>query len=484
MRRFEISLNILKIVTDFVFVYIAFLLTYFLRKNGFYHLLDPITDFTLYKEWAEFLIWSLKLSALYIVMLFLANTYRFEKINLFDEFKAIFKGTIFWFAFVITFYFFTRNFPFSRFVIVFNFFLGFVLVCLGRFLNLKLRGVLNSKGLGVKNLVIVSYGKHSLEQVVNELRGIGEYNIVGVVSDYVSKKNDLKIKWLGKPGEILDVMKKIEFDELLQLGVCLDLQKNEDLLDFCRYNQKLYSYIPEIFDIQRNNVSMRQIGDFPIYRMENTRLNQWGRVWKRLFDLVVACLALLVLWPIMLVIALLIKLDDPKSTVMWRYLDDGKTVAKRVGFNREMFYCYKFRTMRPSSHNQRYNELADKDIRKDELVKISNDPRVTKVGKFLRRFDLDELPQLFNVILGNMSLVGPRPHLPEEVARYKYHHQFVFNAKPGITGLSQVNGRSDLSFDNEVKLDSYYIENWSLVLDLKILLKTILVIFKSHGEQK
>ena len=116
------------------------------------------------------------------------------------------------------------------------------------------------------------------------------------------------------------------------------------------------------------------------------------------------------------------------------------------------------------------------------LAGIKNDPRITKIGSFIRRTSIDELPQLFNVLKGEMSLVGPRPHLPEEVAKYQKHHKFVLTLKPGITGMAQISGRSDLDFEKEVKLDTYYIENWSLLLDLKILIKTILVIFKRYEE--
>lgn len=136
--------------------------------------------------------------------------------------------------------------------------------------------------------------------------------------------------------------------------------------------------------------------------------------------------------------------------------------------------------MAPNTHDQRYKELSNQNGRSGPLVKIMDDPRVTRIGKILRRFDLDELPQLINVFLGNMSLVGPRPHLPEEVECYDDHHRFVLTIKPGITGLAQVNGRSQLDFESEVHLDSYYIEHWSLWLDFKIILKTIpTVLFKS-----
>jgi lipopolysaccharide/colanic/teichoic acid biosynthesis glycosyltransferase len=139
--------------------------------------------------------------------------------------------------------------------------------------------------------------------------------------------------------------------------------------------------------------------------------------------------------------------------------------------------------MYPKVHNLRYTELAKQNIRNGTpMVKIKNDPRVTNVGRFIRKYSIDELPQLFNVLIGNMSLVGPRPHLPEEVEKYQKHHKFVLTIKPGITGLPQISGRSDLNFEEEIKLDSFYIEHWSPWLDTKIILKTFGVLFKGYKE--
>lgn len=135
--------------------------------------------------------------------------------------------------------------------------------------------------------------------------------------------------------------------------------------------------------------------------------------------------------------------------------------------------------MKDKTHSLRYTKLSKQNHRKGgPLVKIKNDPRITPLGKFLRHTDIDELPQLWNVLRGDMSLVGPRPHLPEEVEKYKKHHNFVLNIKPGITGLAQISGRSNISFEQEVQLDTYYIENWSFILDIKILFSTVLLVLK------
>ncbi|MFA6369613.1 MAG: sugar transferase, partial [Patescibacteria group bacterium] len=190
-------------------------------------------------------------------------------------------------------------------------------------------------------------------------------------------------------------------------------------------------------------------------------------------------LLIALLSPVFLLTALAIKLDS-RGPVFFSRRDDGTPVT-RVGESGRPFRYFKFRSMRDKVDSMRYNELADRNIRGDgPMVKIKDDPRVTRVGKFIRRFSIDELPELFLVFAGKMSLVGPRPHLPEEVAKYEHHHKKTLTIKPGITGLAQVSGRSDLLFEEEVKLDVYYIENWSLLLDFSILLKTPAAVLKKR----
>ena len=132
--------------------------------------------------------------------------------------------------------------------------------------------------------------------------------------------------------------------------------------------------------------------------------------------------------------------------------------------------------------DRRKKDLMNLNERSGPMFKIKNDPRITKVGRFLRKTSLDELPQLFNVLIGTLSLVGPRPHLPEEIDKYESHHRQVFALKPGVTGLAQISGRSNLDFEEEVRLDVYYIENWSLWMDIKLIIKSIAVIFRADGD--
>ncbi len=180
-------------------------------------------------------------------------------------------------------------------------------------------------------------------------------------------------------------------------------------------------------------------------------------------------------FPVLLLIALAVKLDSA-GPVFFKY--------KRIGQYGKPFTYFKFRSMIKDAHQLRYDEnflKQQENLRNGTpMMKFKNDPRITRVGKLIRRFSLDELPELFLVLIGKMSLVGPRPHEVEEVSRYERHHKKLLTIKPGMTGLAQVSGRSDLDFEQEVKLDTYYIENWSIGTDFQILSKTPLAVFKKR----
>ncbi len=229
--------------------------------------------------------------------------------------------------------------------------------------------------------------------------------------------------------------------------------------------------VPDLYDGLAWNARVEYIGQFPTIALHWRDFPRGAFVLKRLLDLAVCCMALLVCAPLMLLIALLIKVNS-QGPVFYR--------SVRVGRKGRTFSCYKFRTMVNNAEALR-RDLEHRNERDSVLFKISDDPRITSVGAWLRKYSLDELPQFFNVLSGDMSLVGPRPPLTSEVERYDLAHLRRLDVLPGITGLWQVEARQDPSFDAYISLDTAYVENWSLSLDLKILVRTVSVVFGGTG---
>ncbi len=228
-----------------------------------------------------------------------------------------------------------------------------------------------------------------------------------------------------------------------------------------------------LVDVAGDRTTIRPVDGLPLMHVEHPRLKGTGRIFKEVFDRVAALAGLLVLSPLLAVIALLIRCTPGgRGPVIFRQV--------RVGRHGEQFVMYKFRTMYANAE-ARLAELRHLNETGGTLFKMRNDPRVTPVGRWLRKLSLDEIPQLFNVVRGSMSLVGPRPPLPAEAAEYPFDMRRRLVVKPGLTGLWQVSGRSDLSWDESIRLDLQYVENWSLSVDLAILARTFLVIWRSAG---
>jgi exopolysaccharide biosynthesis polyprenyl glycosylphosphotransferase len=228
---------------------------------------------------------------------------------------------------------------------------------------------------------------------------------------------------------------------------------------------------PALLDVAGPRTTIRQTAGLTLLHVDHPQLSGFRVFVKDLFDRSVAAAALILLSPLLVLLAVTIRLHDRGPALFTQV---------RVGKDGHMFRIYKFRTMVVDAEKRR-SQLLDSNDTDGVLFKLRNDPRVTAVGAHLRRWSIDELPQLFNVLLGQMSLVGPRPALPDEAARYAEHVRRRLVVKPGLTGLWQVNGRSDLNWEESVRLDLRYVENWSFVLDLQILWKTISVMVRGSG---
>ncbi|MBT2538266.1 sugar transferase [Arthrobacter sp. ISL-69] len=228
---------------------------------------------------------------------------------------------------------------------------------------------------------------------------------------------------------------------------------------------------PALTDIAGPRIHTQQVAGLPLIHVTTPTLEGGQRVAKRLFDVVVSGFLIILAAPLMALLALMVKLDS-RGPILFK--------QERVGIEGAPFGMLKFRSMVVDAE-QRLAELADRNEGNGVLFKIKNDPRVTRVGGVLRRYSLDELPQLFNIFAGSMSLVGPRPPLPREVEAYEHDVRRRLLVKPGLTGLWQVSGRSNLSWQDSVRLDLYYVENWSLAGDLVIILRTVRAVFHSTG---
>lgn len=276
---------------------------------------------------------------------------------------------------------------------------------------------------------------------------------------------------LGRVVELAQIARKGFVEEIILAGPCDRELTNWVFHEACRLRldvevvPELYGYDPAVSDVE-------QVDGLPVICIHAEHLPAAKLILKRMGDLIGAGLALALLSPLIGVIAVLIKLDSP-GRVLYS--------AARAGRNGQLFRCHKFRTM-VSNADQLKDSLRENNERSGPFFKITGDPRITRVGRLLRRFSLDELPQLFNVLKGEMSLVGPRPHPLDDVAGYELEHLARLDVSPGITGLWQVTARRDPSFQRGMELDREYIRTWSLGLDLRILWKTVSAVLQGSGE--
>jgi exopolysaccharide biosynthesis polyprenyl glycosylphosphotransferase len=481
LKPSKIFLGLIKIPIDFFLGILAFYLAYLVRsRTDLIPGLNIPADTSIFPALQDYLIFAAyAVTGLVLIyswnrMYSLKNTPRLTK-----ELSQIIILNAAWLMLIITWFFVIRTLPFSRLVLGYTTLFATILIGASRiFINLITRA---AQHYGIGRTTVLFIGNNNLtEKIYSYMKKDTSYKIKGLVDDQEYEKSPFH--YLGKITDLEKIIKNNEIEEVIQTKGNLTETQNTDIVEFCRHNHIGYSFVPDLLTFYHTNIDVETREGIPIIHLKPTPLDGWGKVTKRIFDLAGASIGLLILSPIFICTAIAIKIDS-KGPVFFTQLDDGSRV-KRVGQFGKLFNFFKFRSMFPKTHNLRYTkEMTEQNLRAGTpLVKIKNDPRVTRVGKFIRNYSIDELPQLFSVLAGTMSLVGPRAHLPEEVEKYQKHHKFVLTIKPGCTGLPQISGRSDLDFEQEIKLDSYYIEHWSPWLDTKIILKTFGVLFKGYKE--
>jgi exopolysaccharide biosynthesis polyprenyl glycosylphosphotransferase len=341
-----------------------------------------------------------------------------------------------------------------------------VLISLGRGLALMIQAHLRRKGIGVRRTVIVGAGEVG-RRVMRTLVARPDlgYHIVGYVDDNPDKGEGGigRIKGLGDLDKLPAIIESENVDEVIITLPWNYQRRILNILRECERRHVAARLVPDLFQMSLSRVEVSDLGGVPLVEVQEIAFSPVALIIKRVMDLFVASMGLLLGWLLILLIVLAIKRDSP-GPVLFR--------QERVGKNYKRFTIYKFRSMRVGAEE----ELASlkEAVESDEITfKMRDDPRVTRVGRFLRRFSLDELPQLINILKGDMSMVGPRPPIPVEVEQYQPWHLKRLTVPPGLTGMWQVSGRSELTFDEMVLLDLYYIEHWSPWLDVAIMLRTV-----------
>ena len=329
------------------------------------------------------------------------------------------------------------------------------------------------RGVGTRNILIIGTGPEAqaLRHHLDSIRHLG-YTFKGFIElpgsspIHASGQSDV----VGTLATLFQLARKQFVDEIFFTAPCARSVVQDALAQARTYGVDL-RIVPEMYDGLTWNSSIEYVGQFPTIPLHRGQVPEVALVFKRTFDYVFSILALLLLSPVLLAIAIAIKLDSPGPVF---YL------SERIGKKGRVFRCIKFRTMIRDADKKRAG-MMHLNEREGVLFKITDDPRITRSGRFLRKYSLDELPQFFNVLRGDMSVVGPRPPIGSEVREYKLSHLRRLDVTPGITGLWQVQARQDPSFDSYISLDVTYIENWNIWLDFQIILRTIGVIFAGTG---
>lgn len=468
MRKAELTFAVLLVPVDYAMVLLAAISAYSLRFGALADIRPVIFDL----PFREFFGLAAATATLFIIVFAFSGLYGIiGPRRLRNELSRVFLACSTAMMFLIATVFFQRELFSSRFIVIAAWILAILFVAAGRVIIRLLQRLLLSYGIGSHRIAVIGGSDRTTE---NLLKLFAERPVLGhVLVRRFSAFDD------AARSAIAELAARREIDEIIVTDPDVARANLADPLAFAQSHHLGFKYAADLLATGASNIQTMTIAGIPMVEVRSTRLSGWGRVFKRLFDFIGASLLIIVTSPIMLVTAVAIVIDSGLP-IFFRKLDDG-TPTSRIGAYGKPFGYFKFRSMKPGTHTLRYKELSHLDTREGPLVKIKDDPRVTSVGKFIRKYSLDELPELFLVLSGEMSLVGPRPHLPEEVAKYKDHHRRVLTIKPGITGMAQVSGRASLDFEDEIKLDTFYIENWSPWLDLAILLKTPIVVFTHKG---
>lgn len=455
MNKNKLFLETIEAPLDFLFLIIAGICSYYLRFAQIVVQYRPVI-FDL--PFILFLKILLGVSLFSLFILAISGVYNSKRRKLHEKLSKVFVGCSIFVLILVVAFFFNQRFFSSRFIVLSFWVFSIVFLSLIRIILDIIYRIMLSRGHFVSRVVVIGSDDNSYK-LISEFkrnRGLG----VKVIENYDILDNDV-VDRLEK------LINETNIDVVLLTDTHGDKHCINNLINLCNIKHITYKYSASLLDTKMINFDISTISGIPIVEIKSTPLDGWARVWKRFFDIIISFFGLIIMIPIYLIVGLFIKLDTR-----------GPILVKlsRIGAKNKTFKMYKFRSMIVGADKMKKDLMQYNERNDGPLFKMEKDPRITRVGKFIRTTSIDELPNLINVFRGEMSLVSPRAHEPNEVEKYEDGYQKLLAIKPGITGMAQVSGRSDLKFEEEARLDIYYIENWSMWLDIIILIKTIKVV--------
>lgn len=470
MKRFELSFTFAQLPLDYLMLVLAGFAAFGLRHAEFVTAVRPVL-FTL--RWEAY--WPLVLFVAlgWVIIFALAGLYSTDpNRKLAWELNRLIFASSTGFAAITVYVFFTLQKFDSRFLVLAGWILAVIFVSLGRIILRLIKMYCYERGYGLRRTII-----------------IGGETVATRIAETIADRPALGYKLLANFEKFDEAAAKMITDLRPDEIIFADPRAGEEdalrAIDYANEHHITFKYSADLFATISSNMAISTLSGIPIVELRRTRLSGWGRIFKRIMDIVGSIFFILLLSPLFLLFAILI------------FMETGRPIFyknERVGKAGKKFFALKFRSMyQKDCTGAGYGKddlaamekeealIRAQSIKPGPVYKIPNDPRVTPLGRFIRRWSIDELPQFFNVLKGEMSLVGPRPHQPREVAKYQKWQRDVLTIRPGLTGLAQISGRSNLSFDEEVRLDTFYMEHWNLFLDIIIILKTPFIILRSKG---
>ena len=459
-------------ISDLVLIAVAFVLAYWLRYRVQWFLaVDPSNQADL----VTYMPFGLALVFLLFCSFHFSRVYRFRRDRIWlEEVYTIASATTIGVVVLIILNLTFGQLSFSRLIFLYTAALVTLLLGISRGIIYAARSYLRNQRIGLERVVLVGVGDVGMMvlRTIAARPSLG-YELVGFLDDNPAKnRTDIgRFQALGPLDNFADILQAHDIDTAI---ICLPWQSHRivaHLLHVCEQTGIKAQIVPDFFQMTKNQMKVEQLNGIPLITTRDVSIAGWNLFVKRALDVTLATVTLVVALPLGALIALCIRLESPGPILY---------AQTRIGRNGQPFKIYKFRSMIVDADTQ-LDQMAELNEASGPLFKMRDDPRRTATGRILRRFSLDELPNLINVFRSEMSLVGPRPNVPAEVAQYKDWHRKRLSVSPGMTGLWQVSGRSDLTFDEMVLLDIYYAENWSPTLDMNILLRTIPKVLAAEG---